>query len=345
MAGQRALLVLDNAASSSSGRTRCCLAAESCLVLVTSRRHLGDLPGTVVRCCCRCPAAGAGAGDVRAAGAPRRDARPEARGAGAAGRVLPLAISLLARVYARHPSWTLADLTAETRASMLTLTAETTASPPRSSVSYRYLDPEPAAVLLLARPAPGHYDRCLRRRRAGRHQLARRRRALDALHGEGLLTETGYRRYGMHDLLRRYARDRAAADPAESRDQHWDGCWTTTSTPPHLPRLFWPARPAPAGPGPSGTVDAVPDLTDGTQALAWARAERGNLLACLDHATGTGQHARVVALTAAMATSLRMTAPGRTPSRVTPPLRRPQNSSATSLARPTPPAISGSCGG
>jgi hypothetical protein len=36
---------------------------------------------------------------------------------------LPLAISLPARVYARQPSWSLADLAAETRASLLTLTA------------------------------------------------------------------------------------------------------------------------------------------------------------------------------------------------------------------------------
>lgn len=27
------------------------------------------------------------------------------------------------------------------------------------------------------------------------------------------MTETGYRRYGMHDLLRRYGRDQAAAGP------------------------------------------------------------------------------------------------------------------------------------
>jgi hypothetical protein len=31
---------------------------------------------------------------------------------------------------------------------------------------------------------------------------------------EGLLTETGYGRYGMHDLIRRYARDLAADLPA-----------------------------------------------------------------------------------------------------------------------------------
>lgn len=43
--------------------------------------------------------------------------------------------------------------------------------------------------------------------------LAEATRLLDGLHGEGLVTETGYRCYGMHDLLRRYGRDHAAAGP------------------------------------------------------------------------------------------------------------------------------------
>ena len=45
---------------------------------------------------------------------------------------------------------------------------------------------------------------------------------------------------------------------------------------------------------------AVPALAGREQALAWARAERANLLACLDQATETGQHARIIALTAGL---------------------------------------------
>jgi Tetratricopeptide repeat len=53
----------------------------------------------------------------------------------------------------------------------------------------------------------------------------------------------------------------------------------------------------------------LPDLPERPLALAWARAERANLLACFDHVTRSGQQARVVALTAAMAALLRQDRP------------------------------------
>lgn len=62
-----------------------------------------------------------------------------------------------------------------------------------------------------------------------------------------------------------------------------------------------------------GAVAAPPaevlDVADQARARAWARAERANLLACLDHAAGTGQHARVVAVTAALAALLWLDGP------------------------------------
>jgi len=40
---------------------------------------------------------------------------------------------------------------------------------------------------------------------------------LDGLYGESLLTQAGYLRYGMHGLIRQYARGRAAAGAAVGR--------------------------------------------------------------------------------------------------------------------------------
>ena len=63
------------------------------------------------------------------------------------------------------------------------------------------------------------------------------------------------------------------------------------------------ARGVPAG-APGAAPADVPVLAGREQALAWVRAERTSLLACLDHATAAGQHARVIALTAALAALL-----------------------------------------
>ena len=216
--------------------------------------------------------------------APRAAADPDAAVAGLVrlAGFLPLAISLLARVYAGHPSWTLADLTAETRASMLTLAAEEGQRGRRVRSVLQVPGPRPAGVLPPPRPRPGYHLRRLCCRGAGGQAPREASGFLDALHGEGLLTEAGYRRYGMHDLIRRYAGDRAAADPAREREQALNRLLNYYQ---HTAAL----AEAQLGLGARSSQTralatpptAVPALTDADQALTWARTERSNLLAHL----------------------------------------------------------------
>ena len=307
MAGQRALLVLDNAANSS--QVIPLLPGDGgCMVLVTSRRHLGDLPGMVIPVL------------LDALPLPQAQemfSRLAPRAAGSPGEVaevvrlagfLPLATKLLARVFARHPSWTLADLATETRSGLLTLKAEHDSIAAAFTVSYRHLDTIEQRFFRLLGLHPGTTIDSYAAAALAGTSLQEAAGLLDALYGEGLLTENGYRRYGMHDLLRRYARDLAAGDPDSQRalDGLLDYYQHTAALAEAL--LARQTRTSPAQVL-AVSPDAVPGLTGRTQALAWARAERGNLLACLDHATATGQHARVVALTAAMAASLRIDGP------------------------------------
>jgi tetratricopeptide (TPR) repeat protein len=309
MAGQRAVLVLDNAAGSDQVAPLL-PGVEGCLVLVTSRRYLGDLPGTAV--------------PVLLQVLSSKEARemfvrlvPRAVGPDPAvaelvrlAGFLPLAISLLARVYARHPSWTLADLAAETRTSMLTLAAEKDSVAAAFEVSCRHLDAGQRNFFQCLGLHPGTtLDRYAAAALAGTG-LQEAARYLDVLHGEGLLTEAGYHRYGMHDLIRRYVRDRVAADSVPDRQRALDRLldyYQHTAAVAEA-RLAHRARTSPA-PALLAPPAAFPALAGTDQALAWARAERPNLLACLDYVTRTGQHARVVALTAAVAALLRQDGP------------------------------------
>lgn len=197
MAGQRALLVLDNAAS--SGQVAPLLPrGEGCLVLVTSRRHLGDLPGPAVPVVLESlPPEKAHEMFLRLVPRAASAVEPVAELVRLAG-YLPLAISLLARVFDRHPSWTLADLAAETRAGMLTLAAEKDSVTAAFRVSYRYLAPGQQRFLRRLGLHPGTTIDAYAAAALVGVNLEEATRRLDALYGEGLLTEASYRRYGMH---------------------------------------------------------------------------------------------------------------------------------------------------
>jgi transcriptional regulator with XRE-family HTH domain len=157
VAGQRGLLVLDNAASSSQVAPLL-PGGGGWLVLVTSRRHLGDLPGAVTPLPLDVlPPEQAAQMFTRLA--PRAAGNPgqvaEVAEVAALAGCLPQAIWLLARVFARHPSWTLADLIAEVRAGVLTLTAEDASIAVAFEVSYRHLDPGQRRLFRLLGLHPG----------------------------------------------------------------------------------------------------------------------------------------------------------------------------------------------
>jgi tetratricopeptide (TPR) repeat protein len=309
MVGQRALLVLDNAASASQV-SPLLPGAEGCLVLVTSRRHLGDLPGAVTPVLVDVlPPDTAREMFIRLALRAEGSDEAVAEVVRLAG-FLPLAISLLARVLARHPSWTLDDLAAETRRNLLTLTAEHDSIAAAFEVSYQHLDPARQRLFCLLGLHPGTTTEVYAAAALAGTSPAEVAGLLDGLHGEGLLIESGPRRYGMHDLLRRYAREHAGDGPGDDFQralqrlldyyQH-----TAARADARIARRIQPGTPPAAPP----ELLALPDLEDDGQALAWARADRANMLACLDHATRTGQHTRVVGITAALGGLLRRDGP------------------------------------
>ena len=306
MAGQKAVLVLDNAASSAQV-TPLLPEGAGCLVLVTSRRHLGDLPGAIVPVLLEALPPGE-ARKMFLRLAPRAADSPDGAVADlvALAGFLPLAVSLLARVHARHPSWTLADLAAETQASMVTLAAENDSIAAAFEVSYHHLDTAQQQFFRCMGLHPGTTADTYAAAALTGITLDKAAGYLDALQGEGLLTEIRYRRYGMHDLIRRYAQNLAAADPLAHRDQAvgrlLDYYQHTAAIAEAL--LTRQSQAAPAQPAEGTPQAAVPALPDRERALRWARAERADLLACLDYTTRTGQHVRVVALTAAIAALL-----------------------------------------
>jgi DNA-binding SARP family transcriptional activator/tetratricopeptide (TPR) repeat protein len=303
LAGHGVLLILDNAASSAQVAPLLPGSA-GCLVLVTSRRFLGDLPAGVTELLLDVlPPHEAAA--MFAGLAPRAAAEPDrvAELVALCG-CLPLAITLLAALFTRHRSWDLADLISETRARLLTVTAENRTVAAAFELSYQDLDPARQRFFRLLGLHPGEDVDAYAAAALAGLPLAEAGGYLDGLHGDRLLEEPVPRRYRMHDLIRQYARSLAAAEDAGERDratgrlldyyQH-----TAEAADRVLARSRAPVTdPAPAPP-------AAPRLASRDLAQAWMATERANLVACVDLALARGGHARVTGLTSAMAGHLR----------------------------------------
>ena len=314
LAGKQLLLLLDDAADSEQVRPLLPGSAGS-LVLVTSRRHLTALEDAQTVSLDILPTGQAAELLVRLAARPGLDPRdPEVAEIIRLCGYLPLAIGMLARQLHHHPAWTAADLAADlaaTRDRLQLLHAEDLSVAAAFDLSYTDLTPAQQRLFRCLGLHPGSDIDAYAAAALDGTDLTAARRGLDALYDQYLLTEPGPGRYRMHDLIREHARVLAGrVDPDDDRDgavaRLLDYYQQAAGRAGAL--IARQARPAPAA-ADGAVLAAVPGLADRDQALAWARAERASLLACLDHATGTGQHARVIALTAGLAGLMRLDGP------------------------------------
>jgi DNA-binding SARP family transcriptional activator len=287
LAGRAMLVILDNACDSDQVRPLL-PGTPGCLTLVTSR---DALPGLVARDGARrldldvFPLADA-INLLRALIGARVDAEPEAAAALAAPCCrLPLALRVAAELAAARPAASLASLTAELadqqrRLDLLEAGGDTrTAVRAVFSWSSRQLDPDMARAFRLIGLFPGPDLDAYAIAALTGGSLTRSREILTRLARAHLVQPVGPGRHGMHDLLRDYARELAAADDTEHERAaamtrlldyyvHTAAAAATTMFPAGKRRP--PATPAPKTP--------VPPVADPAAARAWLDAELVSLV-------------------------------------------------------------------
>jgi tetratricopeptide (TPR) repeat protein len=306
LSGKRMLVMLDNARDTEQVRP-VLPGPGGCLVLITSRRRLADLGEAVPLTLATLPPDQAGQLFTRLA--PAAADEPDAvadlmRRCGC----LPLAIRLLAGRLRHHPSWTVADLVAavaESGDELAEIHAGSVSAAAAFDLSYRDLlaDEQRLFRSLGLHPGPDIDTRAAAAMDGT--PLAQARRLLDGLYDNHLIEETARGRYGMHDLLRAYARALASGDEAaetEARTGRLLEFYLRTAQ--AADRHLSAAAGGPATPQDGALRGVLPSLATRDQALAWMRAERPNLQACVEYATATGRYPEAIGIAAAMSTFL-----------------------------------------
>ena len=305
LAGKKVLLVLDDAAGHEQVGPLLPGTA-GCLVLITSRRRLAALEDAAVLSLDTLPPEEAAVLLARLAGRP--DLGPGDAGVGEITRLcgyLPLAIGMLGRQLAHHPSWTAAGLAADLAAAagrLELMAAENLSVAAAFDLSYRDLAAGQQRLFRRLGLHPGpDIDAYAAAALAGTG-LAAARRGLEALYGQHLITEPARGRYRLHDLLREHARTLAAADDPAARDAATTRLLdyylhTARAAGQHMPSWFAAESPAPPGRPPA----SAPPVSTPRQAAAWLEAERANLHAAAGYAAATGRLLHAMLIPAAMA--------------------------------------------
>jgi tetratricopeptide (TPR) repeat protein/transcriptional regulator with XRE-family HTH domain len=297
LAGKRMLVVLDNAGS--AGQVRPLLPGTgSCAVVVTSRDALA---GLVAR---------DGVTRLDLDVLPRQDAvgllgsligARAAADPGAAAELagqccrLPLALRVAAELAAARPDVPLAVLVSELADLGTRLDLLESGQDPSAQVrvvfswSYRHLGAGAACAFRLLGLHPGPDLEPYAAAALTGASMSQTRRALDVLARAHLIQPAGPGRYGMHDLLRAYARELAGSqdagdDQGETLTRLFDYYLHTAAT---AMDILYPAG-RHRRPPLSGSASPVPPLAGPAAARDWLVAERAALVAVARHTAAYG---------------------------------------------------------
>jgi tetratricopeptide (TPR) repeat protein/DNA-binding XRE family transcriptional regulator len=308
LAGQRMLVVLDNARDVAQVRPLL-PGSPTCRVIVTSRNQL---TGLAVIEAAR-PLTLDVLTDLEAhellenrLGASRLAADPAATAQIITSCAhLPLALCIIAARTAMRPDLPLAQVAADLGGNR-GLDAFAGGDDPAADVrdvfswSYRQLDPDAARIFRLAGLHPGPDLELHAVAALAAAPVPQAGDLLDVLARAGMIQAAGPGRYGMHDLLRGYARELAASHDSEDEqraaltglaDYYLQAAATAMDT-------AFPAerhrRPRVAGPG-----TPAPALSTPATALAWLATELPSLVAIVAHTAEHGwpRHATLLSAT------------------------------------------------
>ncbi len=309
LAGKRVLVLLDNARDAAQVRPLL-PGSPGCLVIVTSRSQLTGLIA----------AEGARpltldvltSGEARSLLASRLGQQRLDSEADAAAEIirltagLPLALAIVAGRAAARPQLALADLAAELRDARSRLDALSTGDPATDlrevfSWSWRQLGEPAARMFRLLGLHPGPSITAPAATSLATVPLPEARAQLAELARCNLLTEHAPGRYTLHDLLRAYAADLAAApkEAGNSREAVGRLLDYYLSTAAAAMDLLYPAE-AHRRPRVPPPAIGTPQLTDATAALAWLDAERPALIAVTAHAAAHGWPGHAVRMSATL---------------------------------------------
>jgi tetratricopeptide (TPR) repeat protein/transcriptional regulator with XRE-family HTH domain len=297
LADRRVLVVLDNARNAEQVRPLV-PGSLGCLVLVTSRDRLAGLSATHSARRLTLDVLSPGEAVSLLAwvlGAERVAAEPEAaRELAEVCGLLPLALRIAAANLACHPDQSIAGYAAGLREGdrLGGLAVDGDAGlAVRAAFDYSLaaLDPEARRLFWLLGTVPGPSFTTEAAAALAAVPMPQARRLLERLAGAHLVEPRGPGRYGLHDLLRAYARQRAERHDGDAERPAALGRllgWYVQAAD-ATNRLLYPERlrlPVPAADPELPEVE----FAERAGALAWLEAERANLVAAVQHAADQG---------------------------------------------------------